>query len=819
MRLAFWRRRENSAAAVEPVLAPDVAPALAPEIQATEAEAPVSTIARPATASKITRETRARLKADRKAALAPPPELDAETETELGDLDLRVIGRTLMRRKRWIIIPTLLAAGLSLTAVNLITPRYKSEAHILVDGRENIFLRPNADRTEDRTAPDNEAVTSQVQQVLSRDLAREVIKKNKLAERPEFDPVLRGVSPLKSVLALVGIGRDPFRLSPEERVLDAYYERLAAFAVDKSRVIAVEFQSEDPDLAAQVANSIAEGYLVLQQSAKQDQARSAGQWLSGEIDGLRKKVADAESRVEDFRSKTSLIVGTNNTTLSSQQLGEINTQLTNARALKSDAETKSRLIRDMLQSGKPIEASEVLNSELIRRLTEQRITLQGQLAEQSSTLLDGHPRIKELKAQIADLDRQMRDEASKISRSLENDARISGARVESLSASLDQMKRQAASTNGQDVQLRAMEREAKSQRDLLESYLAKYREATARESIDTVPTDGRIISRASVTNTPAFPKKLPIVLIATLATLMLSAGSIASGELLRITAPRALAAAAPLRVMPTFAAEPVMAAPPLVPAQAPMAAPVQAPVAAPTPAPAPAAPAPMAAAPPPPPPPPAPPLPPRVSHPDLAAPITEIEQLANRLQTGGENARKITLIGVGQNETVTLTALTLARLLARRARVVLVELSISSPTLGAVSHDPMAPGLSDLMLGSATFSQIISSDRLSQVHLVGAGRASKDRSLLQSPRLSLAIDALLRTYDHVVLDAGTAADLPAALLSSHAQAVVIPDPSMTADARNLMADQLRATGFLGVTMLSGPADPLRLDNRPVFAAA
>ena len=195
-----------------------------------------------------------------------------------------------------------------------------------------------------------------------------------------------GLSPLKSLLALFGIGRDPFSLTPEERVLDAYFERFTAYAVDKSRVIVIEFQSRDPDLAARVANSIADGYLVLQQGARQEQAKSAGQWLSGEIDNLRKKVADAESRVEDFRSKSSLFVGTNNTTLSNQQMGELNTQLNNARALKSDAESKARLIREMLQSGKPIEASEVLNSELIRRLSEQRVTLRAQLAEQSSTL-------------------------------------------------------------------------------------------------------------------------------------------------------------------------------------------------------------------------------------------------------------------------------------------------------------------------------------------------------------------------------------------------------------------------------------------------
>src|ERR1700722_15190761 len=482
------------------------------------------------------------------AAPADPgvaPAADSQVAAPAGELDFVAIGQALSRKRIWIIIPTVLAAVLSITAVNMITPRYKSEVRILIDGRENVFLRPNGERNDDRNALDAEAVTSQEQLLLSRDLAREVIKKNKLAELPEFDPVLRGFSPLKSVLALIGIGRDPISLTPEERVLDAYYERFTAYAVDKSRVVVIEFQSRDPDLAAQVANSIADGYLVLQQGARREQARSAGQWLAGEIENLRKKVADAESRVEDFRSGSSLFVGTNNTTLSNQQMGELNTQLNNARALKSDAESKARLIREMLQTGKPIEASEVLNSELIRRLAEQRVTLRGQLAEQSSTLLDNHPRIKELKAQLADLDRQLREEAGKISRSLDNDARIAGGRVDGLSASLDQLKKQATSTNGQDVQLRALEREAKAQRDLLESYLAKYREATTRENIDAAPADGRIISRASVSNTPAYPKKLPIVLIATLATLMLTAGTIVTGELLRMTAPRAAAAFVP----------------------------------------------------------------------------------------------------------------------------------------------------------------------------------------------------------------------------------------------------------------------------------
>jgi succinoglycan biosynthesis transport protein ExoP len=500
-------------------------------------------------------------------------------------------------------------------------------------------------------------------------------------------------------------------------------------------------------------------------------------------------VAESESRVEDFRSKSSLFVGTNNTTLSNQQMGELNTQLNNARALKSDAESKARLIKEMLQSGKPIEASEVLNSELVRRLSEQRVTLRAQLAEQSSTLLDGHPRIKELKAQLADLDRQLREEAGKVSRSLDNDARIASGRVDGLVASLDQLKKQASSNNGQDVQLRALEREAKAQRDLLESYLAKYREASARENIEAAPADGRIISRASVSNTPAYPKKLPIVLIATLATLLLTSGAIATGELLRMTAPRATGAVPP-EVAREIAPEIVMAAPPepmLAPAIARVLPAVE--FAAADHASDPVLNDPHVDSP----------------HMDAAEEIGEIEQVADVLV--GAGARKVTVLGTASSDSITLTALTLARLMAQQAKVVVVDLVASSPTMTAASADPVAPGLAELMQGEASFAQIITKDRLSRVHLVSAGRPGFDRAQLQSPRLTLAIDALLRVYDHVLLDAGAASDLPAELLTSQARAVVVPEASMAQDARALMCDQLRAVGFAEVTMLSKPCQP------------
>ena len=693
-----------------------------------------------------------------------------------GELDIRALGRALWAQRWWVLAPALVVAVLASVAVNLMTPKYKSEARILIEGRENVFLRPEAEKPgdHDQALVDQEAVTSQVQLALSRDLARQVIRQLKLGERPEFDPILRGISPVVYALRLLGIGKDPLQMTAEERVLESYYDRLAVFQVEKSRVIAIESVSADPELAATAANTIAEGYLALRRAAKQEETRAAGRWLAGEIENLRHKVAEAEARVEEFRAKSNLFIGANNTTLSNQQLAEVNSQLAAARSRKAESEAKAQFIRDMLKSGKSLESTDFLNSELIRRIAEQRVTLRGQLAEQSSTLLDAHPRIKELRAQIADLDHAIRDEAEKLVRSLENDARIAGARVESLNNNLDQLKRQAASTNGQDVQLRAMEREAKSQRDLLESYLAKYRETTARDSLGAIPAEARIISRATVSNTPFFPKKLPIVLIASLAMLLIVAGWVTTRELL---------VGNPYRVLAVYgsaaADDPVLAdkdspPPPAAPSVA------------------------IAAA--------------------MAGVPAErlLADLAAELRRG--DRRRILVAGADREVGSTMVALALARVLAREARVVVVDLALAAPKLAAVSIDPGGPGLADLVRGTASFGQIITRDRSSRVHLVPAGRIRDEASaILDSERLRMGIEALTQAYDHVVIDAGAVPDMQVARMAELASTAVLVATALPEDITAAAKDRLAAGGVSDVIVLTGLPLQSGFDAQPAAA--
>ena len=686
---------------------------------------------------------------------SPPPRTGGSLD---GELDLPALGATLWRKKWSILRPTILVALLALVAVQVITPRYLSESRVFIEGRNNIYLRSDADRDNgDRTDVDEEAVTSQAQIILSRDLAREVIDKLKLGERPEFDPTLSGVSPIKAVLGLLGLVKDPLSMTPEERVLTAYYDRLTVTPVEKSRVINIDFLSQDPELAAKIANAIADGYLLRQREAKEEQAKSASEWLSGEIETMRQKVEDAEAKVEDFRAKANLLVGTNNTTLSAQQLGDVNAALAAARAQKADAEAKAKLIRDMLRSGETIESSDVLNSELIRRLAEQRVTLRAQLAEQSSTLLDNHPRIKELKAQIGDLDNQIRAEAETTARALENDAKLAGARLDALTASLDQLKDQAASSNGQDVQLRALERDAKSQRDLLESYLAKYREATSRDTINSTPADARVISRATVSNVPAYPKKLPTLLIATVAALVLSSGFLVTKEIL--SAPIGLA---PVRIDQAVVTPDGLASR--------VAAFVNEPR--------------------------------RRSEPPAAS-GSSLANVAYNLRRAGGAGDRLAVFGAVHGINTSQTAIKLARALAEDSRVVLIGLASGDTAIRGISSEPSANGLAELARGAATLGSIITKDRLSPLHLISAGRAPIGWvDMIAAPGMVTNFNALARSYDHVVVDAGEAAGEIERIAEIAPHAVLVTDTlanAATAAAR----ERLLASGFGDVRILVG----------------
>jgi len=191
-------------------------------------------------------------------------EWDALRTTRAHELDLGLVFGAVAARKRWLIGLPLAALILIGIVLGMERPRYSAEAQILTGPRQAglIGLRANP------ALLDAGAATSQAQLIASRDLARRAIKDLGIEDNPEFDPVTRGLGPGFRALIFLGIMRDPARKSPEDRLLEAYQDRLRVSGPGTGGLVTIAFQSEDPELAANAANRIAELYLEMRADAK-----------------------------------------------------------------------------------------------------------------------------------------------------------------------------------------------------------------------------------------------------------------------------------------------------------------------------------------------------------------------------------------------------------------------------------------------------------------------------------------------------------------------------------------------------------------------
>lgn len=653
-------------------------------------------------------------------AVAPSPSLAGAEARPEGAVNMLQIGGALRRRWRWVAFPTLIAFAAATAYVNLATPRFTAETKLLLESRDSFYTRPA--QADGQPLIDEQAVASQVQVIMSRDLARETIKRLSLVGNPEFDPQVGTVDLMRRLMILFGAAENPLKRAPEDRVLEAFFERLLVYNVGRSRVVSVEFRSKDPELAARAANTVAEIYLDYLESSKKDTARSASAWLGPEINSLRSRVAEAEARVESFRSRSGLLAGANNTTITAQQLTELNTQLAQAQSAQADAQGKAQLIRDLLRGGRAFEIPDVANNELIRRLIEQRVTLRAQLALESRTLLSGHPRIKELSAQLVDLDAQIRGAAERTVRTLENEARLAGTRVESLQKALEDQKTVVSRSNESEVQLRALEREARAQREQLESYLTRYREATARDADNSTPPDAKIVSRAVVPDKPSFPKKGPITALATLATLVLCVGVIVARELLvgppeDAPAPNSATFAAP-SAAPSASVPEAAAAPAVVAEAAPLVS--------------------------------TPPAELQTAR-DATPRAFELDTLIDRLAAIADPDRGQRVLVTGDREVAEALAAALGRKLSRVAKTLLVHVDEDGSPADK-------PGLTDLIAGDASFADIIEPMPGTRLHTVSAGTLADDVIFEETDGLDIAFTAFDHTYSWVIAVVADATD-------------------------------------------------------------
>ena len=440
------------------------------------------------------------------------------------DIDLRQLGFALWRKKLILLIVAVAVAIVAFLATSTISPKYRSETRLLIESRESIFSQPTTGSNNpdnQRGILDREAMSSQVEIIRSSDLLRQVALELDLASVPEFDPSA-DLSIVSRLLMMVGAKEDPFLMPPDMRVLKELSERIEVYLVENSRVLVISASSKSPELAAKIPNAIASAYLGLQRDAKLATNVDAAAFLQPEIAELKERVRRAEERVAQYRGTADILLGQNQSSLATQQLSELSSELSRVRANRSSAEATAATIRNTLSSGGSLEAlPSIISSPLIEGLRNRQAEIDSQIAEASTTLLDGHPRIKALRAQRQDLQQQVRSSVQTVLSSLNTQAETARLRESQLTGEVNRLKAESSRAEEQTVELRALEREADAERTLLEDYLRRYREASVRNDSSYVPADARVFSSAAPPSESYFPKKLPITMAAFIGSLMI----------------------------------------------------------------------------------------------------------------------------------------------------------------------------------------------------------------------------------------------------------------------------------------------------------
>ncbi|MGH7014674.1 MAG: GumC family protein [Stellaceae bacterium] len=600
---------------------------------------------------------------------------------------------------------------------------------------------------------DTEKVENERIAMESRDLARQVIERLHLNKNPEFaytpskprwwqrllrfDGVFGAAKPAKLALAAndAPSAPDPADVAPTatpdeaaalvastlpvippddpamDRVIDKLLSRITVKVEGRSHVLTVDAESVNAGLAAKIANTFATAYLSEQRSDKIKSTDRVMQYLTARIAQLRQAVEISEQAAADYRRQNGLYEGMTNANVTSQQLTEINTQLVQAQTGKAtaDAQVDEAVA---LQRGVAEGASvpEVLSSPLIQTLKAQQAQAAQTLAEVSANYGPRYPAVIQARNQVADINRKISLETSRIIQGLRRTARTADARYAALTKNFHTTETQMGGVNEKAIHLEALERDATVNQNLLEAMLVRAKETIGREEIET--PDAKLVSAAAPPVAPTYPPKKLILLLSVCGGLLI--GSLAA--LMRESADHTFRRSDEIEQATGL---PVIA---MVPNLKGMTQPTV--------------------------------------H-VLRKPISGFSESLRKIYVGlqlseaAQSPKTVMISSATPGEGKSVIVASLARLLARNGkRIMIIDCDWRAPTMHRVFQRSDKNGLASLLADEGvSLNEVIYNDPLSGLDLiVSGGWNPHSMHLLTSPRMRSVLQTFAKNYDLVILD-------------------------------------------------------------------
>lgn len=434
---------------------------------------------------------------------------------DVADLDYRISDELpfrgylkILHRRRWMVL-SIVATGLVIAAlVNwTATPIYQAEATLQFDMDANILGVDRPLLPLDQRDWMREFLPTQIGILQSREVAVRARDELRLsaAGKSAASDVPAAVAPAASVATKSGGLAVPS--------IQNIMANRAVGVLKDTRLVTVGFSSPDPELAAHVANALTRAYVAQNSELRLRATGEASDWLTKQVDQQRNVVEENEAALQRYRSMHGADAlftdktGVEQQNIVVQKLAELQAAVTKARTDTIEKESLYRQVTLVQNNRQALDTVPTIANDLyIQRLKEELGGLQRQLAQSSKELGDRHPDILKLQSAIQTTEGKIQTEIANKAAAVRNDFEAAQSRERELTRALERQKLEVQALNGKAIEYTALEREATTNRDVLDKLLQRSREVNLSRQLES--TAVRVVDWAGTPDEPVLPRRM-----------------------------------------------------------------------------------------------------------------------------------------------------------------------------------------------------------------------------------------------------------------------------------------------------------------------
>jgi len=392
--------------------------------------------------------------------------------------------RGIIYRQRWLFAGSILAAltiGLIITLLQ--TPMYEARSKVSVEPYGSFILEG---QDVDQGIASNQVddyLATQVELIRSRSLANVVVADRRLGERKDFlgADIDESRSP--------GMSDEEWLEAKNTMAASRLVAGVTAEVPSMSWVIPIGFRSDNPALAAELANAYADAFISTDTRESLEGNEYAIEYLDEQIAIVREKLEEAERNTNAYARGSGIIVqptinpdgSSSNSTITNSNLSNISQRFADARAARIEAEQKWRAIQNIPAA----QLTEVQQSPVLQGLVSDRTRALAELANLRQRYNDEFPQIQNLVAQIEILDQQIERTSADIKATVRNAYVVARNQEVALQSELSSLSSDSLAEQDDMVQLSVLEREAEALREQLRSLLNRYNQVSSAANVNS----------------------------------------------------------------------------------------------------------------------------------------------------------------------------------------------------------------------------------------------------------------------------------------------------------------------------------------------